>query len=200
MQEARAELTDIEVIGRIIDHGEVNQFSHLVDCYAGYVFSIVRKHLPPEHVEETAHEAFIRCYQSLGNFSNSGSFKNWLSSIVVRTCYDFWRKSYQRHEISFSALSGDEQQTDWLERLTGETARQNFTASGRRQDSKEILDRALGKLSPADRMLLILIHVEGYSCSEAADLLGCSVANVKIRSFRAKKKLQLLLKNFITDS
>lgn len=199
MRKARTDLNDAEIVGRIIEHGEVDLFSYLVERYSGYVFKIAHNHLPPEHVEETAHEVFIRCYQSLGGFNNSGSFKNWLSSIAVRACYDFWRKSYQKHEVPFSALADDEH-VDWLERVTGDAARRNFAASVRRGEAREILAWALSKLSAADRMVLELVHVEEYTCSEAADLLGWSVANVKIRSFRSRKKLQLLLKNFITDS
>src|SRR6056297_2142362 len=39
----------------------------------------------------------------------------------------------------------------------------------------------------------MLAHLEGYSVKEAAGLLGCSAANVKIRAFRARKKIQKLL-------
>jgi len=42
-------------------------------------------------------------------------------------------------------------------------------------------------------MVVELIYLEGLSGKEAAELLGWSVANVKVRSFRARKKLQKLL-------
>jgi RNA polymerase sigma-70 factor (ECF subfamily) len=40
---------------------------------------------------------------------------------------------------------------------------------------------------------LELVYLEGYSQKEAAELLGWSIANVKVRSFRARKKLHKLL-------
>jgi RNA polymerase sigma-70 factor (ECF subfamily) len=42
-------------------------------------------------------------------------------------------------------------------------------------------------------MVLELIYFEGLSLQEAADLLGWSVANVKVRSFRSRKKLETIL-------
>jgi RNA polymerase sigma-70 factor (ECF subfamily) len=42
-------------------------------------------------------------------------------------------------------------------------------------------------------MVLELVYLEGYSLRETADLLGWSIANVKVRSFRSRKKLHKLL-------
>jgi len=55
------------------------------------------------------------------------------------------------------------------------------------------LEWALGKLAPGERMVLELVYLEGLSGKEAADLLGCSVASVKVRSFRSRKKLEKLI-------
>jgi len=44
-------------------------------------------------------------------------------------------------------------------------------------------------------MVLELIYMEGLSVREAAGLLGWSMANVKIRAFRSRKKLHKLLKD-----
>ena len=55
------------------------------------------------------------------------------------------------------------------------------------------MDWALDQLTAKDRMVLELVYLEGLSGKEAAGLLGWSVANVKARSFRSRKKLQKLL-------
>jgi RNA polymerase sigma-70 factor (ECF subfamily) len=53
-------------------------------------------------------------------------------------------------------------------------------------------------LSPRDRMALELVYLEGLSVKEAADLLQWSVANVKVRSFRSRKKLEKVLSGLIS--
>jgi RNA polymerase sigma-70 factor (ECF subfamily) len=61
-------------------------------------------------------------------------------------------------------------------------------------EAREILNWALGKLSAGDRMVLELVYLEGLSVQETAELLGWSKANVKVRSFRARMKLEKLLR------
>jgi RNA polymerase sigma-70 factor, ECF subfamily len=60
-----------------------------------------------------------------------------------------------------------------------------------------MLDWAMDRLSPEDRMVVELIYLEGLSGKEAADLLGWSVANVKVRAFRSRNKLRKLLSETI---
>jgi RNA polymerase sigma-70 factor (ECF subfamily) len=54
----------------------------------------------------------------------------------------------------------------------------------------EVLDWALGQLSPENRLVLSLVHLEGRTVREAADLLGWSMINVKVRCHRARQKLR----------
>jgi RNA polymerase sigma-70 factor (ECF subfamily) len=48
-------------------------------------------------------------------------------------------------------------------------------------------------------MVVELVYLEGLSGKEAAELLGWSVANVKIRSFRSRKKLQKVLTGLMEE-
>ena len=83
-------LSDAEIIRRVID-GDVNSFEYLLNRYQDHVLRIVTKHIPHNEVEEMAQEVFVRAYQALPGFKQEGSFRQWLSAIAVRTCYDFWK-------------------------------------------------------------------------------------------------------------
>ncbi|NIO03758.1 MAG: sigma-70 family RNA polymerase sigma factor [Proteobacteria bacterium] len=72
-------------------------------------------------------------------------------------------------------------------------SRQSFDDKDSQKKARELLDWALDRLSPEDRLVLELVYLEGLSGREAADLLGWSVANVKVRSLRARSKLPNLL-------
>jgi len=182
--------SDVEIVQRIVD-GDVNAFERLLDKYQDYVVKIVKKHVPYDQIAETAHDVFVRAYQSLTTFKNTRDFKHWLATIAVRTCYDFWRKQYRSRELPMSSLSAKQQQ--WLEMTIADQASQSFSDQDVQQEARDVLDWALNKLSAEDRMVVELVYLEGLSGKEVAELLGWSVANVKIRSFRARRKLQKLL-------
>ena len=63
----------------------------------------------------------------------------------------------------------------------------------RRREATEVLEWALGQLSPENRAVLTLVHLDGHSVREAAQLLGWSVVNVKVRAHRARQMLRTLL-------
>jgi RNA polymerase sigma-70 factor (ECF subfamily) len=182
--------TDAEIVGQVID-GHVDAFESLLIRYRDLVLRIAKKHVPYNDVEEATQDIFVRVYQSLKTFEGKGEFKQWLASIAVRTCYDYWRKAYRSREIPMSSLT--ERHQNWLEEVISEESEQSLREKGSQKEARELLDWALGKLSAEDRMVLELVYLEGLSVREAADLLGWSVANVKVRSFRSRKKLQKLL-------
>ena len=181
---------DSEIVHQVVA-GNVNAFEHLLKKYQNYVLGIVKKHMPYDQVRDVTQDVFIRAYQSLRTFKGDSSFEQWLSTIAVRTCYDFWRKRYKSRELLMSSLS--EKNQGWLEEAISDKSTQSFLERGLQEEAREILDWALDRLSAEDRMVLELVYLEGHSVKEAAGLLGWSTANVKVRSFRSRKKLHKLL-------
>ncbi|MBP1748125.1 MAG: rpoE [Deltaproteobacteria bacterium] len=181
---------DAEYIDRIIN-GDKNAFSSIIKKYKMYVLKIVSRHIPYEDAEEVAHDAFIRIYGSLAQFKGPDGFRQWMAAITTRTCYDYWRRAYRSKEVPMSSLSDEHR--EWLDRVASEQV--SIEDIARQAEAREVLDYALSKLSAEDRMVLELVYMEGLSVREVADLLGFSSANVKIRSFRSRKKLHKLLKD-----
>jgi RNA polymerase sigma-70 factor (ECF subfamily) len=186
--------SDIEIVRQILE-GNVNSFESLMSKYKDLVLRIVKKHVPYSEAEEIAQEAFIRAYQSLSSFKGKGDLKQWLSSITVRTCYDYWRKAYRNKEVSMSSLS--EKHQKWLEEVISDQSETPFQEDDVREEATELLDWAMDKLTAEDRMVVELIYLEGLSGKEAAELLGWTIANVKVRAFRSRSKLRKLLKETI---
>jgi RNA polymerase sigma-70 factor (ECF subfamily) len=185
---------DYDIVRRVIG-GDINMFGFLVKKYQVHILTVVGNHIPYNQAEEVAHDVFVKAYQSLQTFKFKGGFKQWLSVIAVRTCYDFWRKEYRSRKISMNSCSEEEQK--FLERALAKQSIQATSQENSQKESRELLDRALVKLSPEDRMVLELIYFEGLSAKEAAGLLGWSVANVKIRLFRSRKKLRKIITGFL---
>jgi len=190
MQTESSPPSDEEIVRQVLD-GNVNAFEILLNRYKPLVFGVARRHVPISETEEMAQEIVIRAYQSLPNFKGRGSFKKWLSAIATRACCDFWRKRYRSRENPMSSLSDDHR--EWLERVLADQSGASFEEQTGRQEAREVLDWAMGHLSPEERIIIELVYLEGRTGREAAEMTGWSVANVKIRSYRARKKLQKLL-------
>jgi RNA polymerase sigma-70 factor (ECF subfamily) len=181
---------DARVIDAVLA-GDVNRFEMLIDRHEGTVLAIVKKHIPQEHMEDIVQEVFVRAYQSLKKYKGKGDFKSWLAAISVRTCYDFWRKHYRRKEISWEGSS--EKQRILIKQDMAGRAIENFDRNEHSKDDQALLRWALDQLPPAERMVLELVYFQELSGKEVARLLGWSVANVKVRSHRARKKLRDIL-------
>jgi RNA polymerase sigma-70 factor, ECF subfamily len=187
---------DSEVIGRVVG-GDVNAFEVIVHRYTRLVAGVVANHVPRDRVDEVAQDAFVEGFRSLGSFAHRGPFGHWMAKIAVRCCYDFWREHHRRSEISLSDLSEEAQ--DWMDKLLAVQSDEAFKREMARAEAREVLDHALGRLSPEDRMVVTLVHLDGQSVKEAAELLGWSTVAVKVRAHRSRKKLRRIILDLLED-
>ena len=179
---------DLEIIERVLD-GDVDCFAELIARHQKHAAKIVSRHVPADQVEEIAHDVFVRAYTGLAGYSRGVPFQHWLSGIAVRACYDFWRAA-KREATPVSALT--EEHEAWIERVLKADSDARFQEESSRREAREVFRWALSRLSPENRLVLALVHLEGYSVREAAQLLGWSVANVKVRAYRARQALRQL--------
>ena len=177
------EAEDIEIINRVL-RGRVDDFEILLERYRGYVFKIVSGFLPLDEVREISHDVFVEVYRSLPNFDFRTSFRKWLAGIAIHLCHDYWRKHYRNREIPLSSLS--EEYQNWVEGVLAAQSEHAFGGNEQRKEAREVLQWALAGLSAEDRMVLILVHLEGLTAKEAAELLGWSMVNVKVRAYRSR--------------
>ena len=66
-----------------------------------------------------------------------------------------------------------------------------------RKELGELLQRAMNKLPEKHRIAFVLREAEGFTYSEIAEVLKCSIGTVKSRLFHARLKLRRYLKPFI---
>jgi len=186
-----AHLDETKVISRVLD-GNRDAFALLLERHERHVANVVAAHVPGDQVAEIAHEAFIRAYTSLAGYKPLKPFRNWLTTIALRCCHDYWRKHYRRKEALVCDMSEDGQ--NWLDSAMATDSADEFQSMVRQREAKQVLDLVLAQLSPLDRMILTLTYLEERTVKETAEMLEISVANVKVRAFRAKRKLKNFLK------
>lgn len=185
---------DDDVVRRVLS-GDVNAYEALLVKYTPHVGRVVGRHVPFDQAEEVAHDVFVRAYGSLGSFTLGRSFRAWLTTVAVRTCYDFWRREMRCKETPVSSLvpGGDLPSAEWMDAVLSADSHRRFHADETRKTAEEVLSFALGALSARERMIMELYYLEGYSTREVALFLNMSMANVKINAFRSRRKLRLVL-------
>ena len=150
-----------------------------------------------EQTEEIVQETFTKVYFALDSYANSDSdddalFAAWIARIAFNTCYDELRRLKRRPEHLAAELSEDE--TGWLEnRLQADASRNAESTS----ISRDLAQKLLARLSPEDRLVLVLLNAEELSVNEIARLMGWSPSKVKVRAHRARAALRRVLRKLL---
>jgi RNA polymerase sigma-70 factor (ECF subfamily) len=148
-----------------------------------------------EQIEEIVQESFTKAYFALSDFSNTqeNSFAAWLARIAFNTCYDELRRLKRRPESSLSDVS--EEESTWLKKnLLAEEAGRDIEST---TISRDLASKLLSRLSPEDRLVLVMLDAEGLSVAEIAKLTSWSIPKVKVRAHRARAHLRRALKRFL---
>lgn len=119
--------------------------------------------------------------------------EGWLTRIATNTCLNILRGSKRRPELTVSDLSDDE--SGWLDQqLIDESVgsvENNIVAA-------DLADRLLGTLSPEDQQALLMIDGENASIKEVAEATGWSESKVKVRAFRARRKVRETMEKLLS--
>jgi RNA polymerase sigma-70 factor (ECF subfamily) len=162
--------------------GDGQAYARLVERYqndiAAQMWRFTRDRLD---LEELVQEVFVESYVSLRSYRGSAPFLHWLRRIATRVGYRYWKKRKQQdaHRVSLQ---------DWDVLLAPKAG-----GEIQRVEAAELLEHLMSRLSPPDRLVLTLLHLEELSVAQAAQRTGWSQISVKVRAHRARKKLKALL-------
>ena len=167
--------------------GDESAFAEIVRRYSPRVFSVASRFFRQRSlVEEAAQEVFLKAYTQLGSFEGRGSLEGWLTRIATNTCLNMVRSSKRRPESTVSDLTEDE--ASWLEHQPAGDGEQPSVEN--EVVATDLADRLLSVLSPEDQQALLMIDGEDASIKEVAEATGWSESKVKVRAFRARKKVR----------
>jgi RNA polymerase sigma-70 factor (ECF subfamily) len=160
-------------------------YEELVKRHRQRVFAvasgILRRH---EDVEDIAQQVFIKAYFSLKRFDGRAAFSTWLYRITLNECWDLLRKKKVRPLLYESDLSEEQAQrvADADSSGAGPDIRQ-------RLETRQRVEWLLEGLDERDKLMLILKEVEGFSIEEIAEVLELNANTVKVRLFRARRRV-----------
>ncbi|HLW81676.1 MAG TPA: sigma-70 family RNA polymerase sigma factor [Candidatus Acidoferrales bacterium] len=138
-----------------------------------------------EDIEDVAQQVFLKAYISIGRFDMRSAFSTWLYKIAVNECWDYLRKKKVRPLTYEADLS--EEQARHVEQFVSVGAEAGNAAE--RAELREIVERLLSDLSEEDRTMLVLKEAQGFAVEEIGQMLGLNVNTVKVRLFRARRRL-----------
>ena len=111
--------------------------------------------------------------------------EGWLTRITTNTCLNMLRGAKRRPELTVSDLT--EEEDKWLETQMSDQSQSSVENS---VVATDLADRVLSVLSPEDQQALLMIDGEHASVKEVAEATGWSESKVKVRAFRARKKVR----------
>lgn len=150
------------------------------------VIKIVRAHLPRRMDEEDlAQMIFVKMFAHVDQYSGQVPFEHWVSRVAVNTCLNALRAEKCRPELRWADLS--ETEAEVLDKIT--SAAQEPLPS-EKMASRELVAKLLEMLSPSDRLVITMLDLEERSVAEVKALTGWGESLVKVRAFRARRKLR----------
>jgi len=177
---SRLEGIDDGALARAAAGGDQRAFAALVDRHrSGVAHLAARFCQEPEGVEDLAQEVFVKAYLNLGGLRDGATFRSWLHRIAANTCIDWLR----RRKAEAGLVGGLE------DSLPDEAEMARCQA----REARRRLEAAMTVLGPKDRLLVALLGLEGKSVEGVSRMTGLTPVNVKVRAFRARRKLKAFL-------
>jgi len=168
--------------------GDDSALNQLCGIYAERVRRIVRFRMGPElrsqlESMDLVQEALIEAVKDIGDFTyrSHGDFLNWLSSIVENTIRDYVDRVHAakrdvRRQVSLNKVAARTDRPQPDVGLPAVTTTPSVVLSLREEFDR--LEKAMDRLKPQYREVIMLAKIEGLSCKEIAGRLNKSPAAV----------------------
>jgi len=148
----------------------------LYQHYSGKMYAVCLYYAGnKQEAEDFLHNGFIKVFQNIKQYKESGVFDAWMRKIFMNTALEKYRQkkhlfvAYTKEELQ----AFDTEQEDALNKISA-------------NDLMSIIQ----ELSPAYRMVFNLYAIEGYSHKEISEMLSISEGTSKSNLSRARSVLQ----------
>ncbi len=180
---------DAEYVRRARE-GSYEAFERLVGRHERSIYTlalrIVRR---PEDAEDVVQQTFLTLLEHLNEFEGRSQLRTWIVRVATNHALKILRKRRGLPTVSMESVGPDEEAA---------LPRPRFIAPWRSEpeqaatahETQQLLSDALNQLDEKYRLVFLLRDVEGLSTEDAAEVLGITVANAKVRLLRARLMLR----------
>ena len=163
--------------------GDQAAFSEIVNRYQGMVARTVKGMLGDSvFSEDIGQEVFVKLYYSLQDFRGEAKLSTYIQRIAVNLTLNEIKRR-KRFLTTFTHSGDDEMHEIDLPDSDGEE----------RKDAREIVEKALAKMEPKFRVVLIMRMLQGYSTKETAEVLDLPLGTVLSRLARAQEQFKKIV-------
>lgn len=157
--------------------GDRAAMGRLYEAHAGRVFTVVRR-LAGEHAlaDDLCQEAWIRAFRKLHLFRGESSFGTWMYRLATNTALNGLRRRNRRPEVGGVA-----------------EPESRATPPDEAVINQRMLSKALDRLPPGYRRVLVLHDVEGFTHREIGEMLGVAEGTSKSQLHKARARMRELL-------
>lgn len=167
--------------------GDIRALSSLLEQHLDFAFNLAyRVTKNRENAEDVVQEAYIITLNTIRSFKEESKFSTWLYRIVFRTALNHCKRQgiKQKAENEAALLRDEGFLPNAFEKLM-------------ESEKKQVLQEAISKLDVMEQSILLLYYFDEANMNEIAQITQLSESNVKVKLFRARKKLHDLLNETI---
>ena len=166
-------------------NGSKKAFELLIKKYTTPVYGLLVDMTKNIHdAEDLTQDTFSKAFRRLNNFKEKSKFSTWIYRIAYNTAIDFLRK--KNREIP----------TDWSDRNNIDKLKWEPKEYS---DKNELINQALHTLTVNQRSVVSLHYYQDMKLTEIAQIMDCAESTVRVRLFRALKKLKNSLRDLKYD-
>jgi RNA polymerase sigma-70 factor (ECF subfamily) len=170
-----------EIIGSC-QEGDTESFGLLVKKYQKNMLTIAYRMMGNwDEAKDVTQDTFVKAYLSIKSFDKSTAFFHWIYRILVNQCMDRLRRKSIIKKILEKIKNSSDEPIDSPE--------QSLIT----RERKMAIQKCLQELSHKQRACLILRDLQGFSCDEVAQILGCRRSTVRVHLFRGRENLKKII-------
>jgi len=167
---------------------DAQQFEAFMRNYQNMVFSTAMRLVANQtEAEDISQEVFLKAYERFSELRESPTAGGWLKTVATNMSLNHltrYRARWSFFSEMFHRSSEDEEQEIEFE------APGNLEEEVAQADRHELVEQALQKLPAAQRVPLVLYHLQGLKYEEIAAKLNVSLGKVKTDIFRGREALR----------
>jgi len=175
---------------------DLRAFEEFFNQYHRKIFGLIYKLTKNEaDAQDLTQEVFLKIFEKVDTFEGRSAFSSWIYRIAVNTSFMKLRAQRNQPQVSLDSVlprfldSGYQKEAvkDWSRRADDQMLK---------QESKQVIYRAIDKLPDKEKLVFILRDVEELSTEKVGEILDLSVPAVKSRLHRARLILRKRLSQY----
>ncbi|MDX1902797.1 MAG: RNA polymerase sigma factor [Thermonemataceae bacterium] len=180
-------------------NGNQQAFNKLAEKWYPTIYNFAYKYFCDEDkAMEATQKTFINVFQGIEKLQDSKKFKSWIYRIAHNVCHNEHKKEKKRNLLSlFRYKNQEDEAIDYLP-IVDEDIYANPASYLDKQESSELLEKALAQINPDQKVVIIMKEFEGMKFSEIAETLQISENTAKARLYYGLQALRKIVeKTFI---